>query len=251
MALADAVAAEHGDALAEPQLEVERVGQPVQLELLDDHRPLAGAGAAEAHVDALLAHLRRSLVASRRTGAAGSRPPSASARRCRRSSPAGASRRRASSSRLRSSSYQRAVACRACSRWRLAGLGVAGEAAAVGPRALGLDGDDLGRRGGEQLAVVADEEDRLAASIAARAPATAWPGRRGSCRARRAAGRRRRRAAAPRGRCRFCSPPENVRSGRSATSSRSSADGPGQRTRPSAPRRRSRRGRPSRRGRVA
>ena len=63
VALAGAVAAEHGDALAEPQLEVERVGEPVELELLDDHGPLAGAGAAEAHVDALLADLRRALVA--------------------------------------------------------------------------------------------------------------------------------------------------------------------------------------------
>ena len=43
-----------------------------------------------------------------------------------------------------------------------AGLGIAGEAAAVAPRAIGLDGDDLGGRGGEQLAVVADVEDRLA-----------------------------------------------------------------------------------------
>ena len=57
MALADAVAAEHGDTLAEPQLEVERIGQAVELAALDDHRPLAGAGAAEAHVDALVAHL--------------------------------------------------------------------------------------------------------------------------------------------------------------------------------------------------
>ena len=32
VALADAVAAEHGDPLAEPQLEVERVGEPVELE---------------------------------------------------------------------------------------------------------------------------------------------------------------------------------------------------------------------------
>ena len=31
VALADAVRAEHGDALAEPQLDVERVGQPVEL----------------------------------------------------------------------------------------------------------------------------------------------------------------------------------------------------------------------------
>ena len=62
VALAGAVAAEHGDPLAVPELEVERVGQAVELELLDDHGPLAGAGPAEAHVDALLAHLARPLV---------------------------------------------------------------------------------------------------------------------------------------------------------------------------------------------
>ena len=44
------------------------------------------------------------------------------------------------------------------------GLVVGGEAAAVGPRALGLDGDDLGGDAGQQLAIVADEEDGLGAA---------------------------------------------------------------------------------------
>ena len=105
VALADAVAAEHGDALAEPQLEVERIGEPVELELLDDHGPLAGAGAAEAHVDALLAHLRRPLVALVELAQPALGRLQLAARTCRRSSPAGASRRRAPASRLRSSSY--------------------------------------------------------------------------------------------------------------------------------------------------
>ena len=61
---------------------------------------------------------------------------------------------------------------------------------------------------------------RVVAQLAARA--SAWPGRRGSCRARRAGGCRRRRAAATSSASRFCSPPQNVRSGRSATSSRPS-----------------------------
>ena len=56
MTLAGAVAAEHGDTLAEPELEVERIGEAVELAALDDDRPLSGAGAAEAHVDALGAH---------------------------------------------------------------------------------------------------------------------------------------------------------------------------------------------------
>ena len=62
MALAGTVATEHGDPLAVPQLEVERIGQAVQLELLDGERPLAGARAAEAHVDALLADAARALA---------------------------------------------------------------------------------------------------------------------------------------------------------------------------------------------
>ena len=63
VALADTVATEHGDAFAEPQLEVERIGEPVELEPLDDHGPFSGAGAAEAYVEALWADCRRARVA--------------------------------------------------------------------------------------------------------------------------------------------------------------------------------------------
>ncbi len=43
VALADAVAAEHSDALAVPEFEIERIGEPLDRQRLADHRPLAGA----------------------------------------------------------------------------------------------------------------------------------------------------------------------------------------------------------------
>ena len=99
-----------------------------------------------------------------RSAAGGSRPPSASARtsseilaRCRIS-------RTSSTRRSRSSSHCAASLREAVVQAGLAGLVVGGEAAAVGPRALGLDGDDLGGGAGQQLAVVADEQDRLRAA---------------------------------------------------------------------------------------
>ena len=55
--LAGAVGAEHGDPLAVPDLEVEGLHQPGQLEALADHRALAGAPALEAHRHLLLAGL--------------------------------------------------------------------------------------------------------------------------------------------------------------------------------------------------
>ena len=105
VALADAVRAEHGDPLAEPQLDVERVGQPVELELLDDDGALAGAGAAEADVDLLLADLGRPLVALVELA----QPALGGLQLRRRTSSAKLARRRISvtmaTSRLRSSSY--------------------------------------------------------------------------------------------------------------------------------------------------
>ena len=160
VALAGTVAAEHGDALAEPQLEVERIGQPVELDLLDDHRPLARAGAAEAHVDALLANVRRafgtplelSQPALRRLQLGRElvghlRPPA----------------------HLDDDGVQplalvvvpRAVTTELVVT-RPPRLGVAAEAAAMGPCALRLDRHDLRRRGRQQLAIVAHVEDGLA-----------------------------------------------------------------------------------------
>jgi hypothetical protein len=138
---------------------VERVGEPVEGELLDDHRTLADPGAAEADVDLLRAHLGRPL------GAPLELPQPALGRLQLGAKPSDIFARRRisatiSSSRWRSSSYE--LRSRVIPQPRLMGLVVAGEAAAVGPRAVGLDGDVAGRRRGEQLAVVADEQDRLA-----------------------------------------------------------------------------------------
>jgi len=140
VALADAVGAEHGDPLAEPQLDVERVGEPGELEALDDDGPLAGAGAAETDVDLLFADLGRPLGA-----------------RLELAQPA--LRRlqlgREAVGHLRPSPHlvddvdealALVVVPRAVARQPLeaglAGLVVAGEPAAVGPRAVGLHGDD-------------------------------------------------------------------------------------------------------------
>ena len=97
-----------------------------------------------------------------------------------------------------------------------AGIRIAGEAAAVAPRFIGLDGDDLGGGGGEQLAVVADVEDRLAGRRQlALEPALAghieevvrFVEQQDVVVAVEQDSRA----------IRFCSPPENVRNGRSAT----------------------------------
>ena len=55
--LAGAVGPEHGHPLAVPDLEVEGLHQPGQLEVLADDRALAGAAACEAHRHLLLARL--------------------------------------------------------------------------------------------------------------------------------------------------------------------------------------------------
>src|SRR5690606_28594881 len=53
MRLARAVRPEHGDAVAVPDLEVERVGQILELQLLADHRSLPRTATGEAHPDVL------------------------------------------------------------------------------------------------------------------------------------------------------------------------------------------------------
>ena len=190
---------EHGDALAEPDLGVERVGEPGQLEALDGERPCGRcARHARRIVDPLLLHLGRRCVAlvevpQPALGGLGLRRE--------RVGVAGPLLQ------LAHDAFQPVALALVQLDLLLdpldaglAGLVVAGERAAVGPRALGLDGDDLGGRRRQQLAVVADVQDRLRATPAARLPASACPRRRGSCRARRAAGRRARPAAAPRAR---------------------------------------------------
>src|SRR5262245_49910331 len=64
MGLTRPVRAEHRDPLAIPDLEVERLHQPGQLEILADDGPLAGPAAPQPHPDVLLAGrlLRRSCL---------------------------------------------------------------------------------------------------------------------------------------------------------------------------------------------
>ena len=140
-----------------------------------------------------------------------------------------------------------------------AGVGVAGEAAAERPRpaarpptARALDRDDLRRRGGEQLAVVADVQHGLArrsqlpsshrlASTSRKLSGSSSSSTSASLRSSTSRARR------------FCSPPDSVRSGRRGDLVEGQADGTRACTRSSAPRRGSRRHRPMRprRGRSA
>jgi hypothetical protein len=160
VALAHPVAAQHGHALAVPEFEVERVGQPGDLEALADHGALAGAGAAEPHVDALVADLRRSFVFVEeltqlrlgrlqlgREGLADAGPLAHQLHVV-----------------LEPLALVVVEGTVAISLVVLSGLRlcVPGERAAVRPGAPRLDRDDLGGGGGQQLAVVADVEHGLA-----------------------------------------------------------------------------------------
>ena len=128
---------EHGDPLAEPTLEVERIGQAVELQLSHGQRPPAGARPAEAHVDALLADQLGRVVALEELAQAalGGLQPR------RRSLSLILARRRISIDELLEPlalvlvQRQRVLAVLEV---RLAGLVVAGEPAAVRPRAAGL-----------------------------------------------------------------------------------------------------------------
>ncbi len=51
-----------GDPLAVPELGIERIGESGDRELLGDHRPFAGAGTAQTHIDVLVAQLGWSFV---------------------------------------------------------------------------------------------------------------------------------------------------------------------------------------------
>ena len=162
VALAHAVGAEHGHPLAEPHLEVERVGEAVELELLDDDGPLAGARPAEAHVDALLAdgdrllgaldELAQPALGGLELGGEGVRdlgaPPHLGDQGLEATTLV----------------LVQGVVVGELVEVAAAGRGVTGEPAAVGPRPVRLHGDHLGRRRREQLPVVADVEHRLGRS---------------------------------------------------------------------------------------
>ena len=206
------------DPLAEPDLGVERVGEPVQRE------PLASMSARlpvrpppRRIVDRLV--LRRAPGRPRRSSKCAqpaSRPPAAWAAKAS----AIAARRFISCtmprSRLRSSLRSGGAPRRAGragrpgprGRWRTTRRGSTRPSASTVTTLRG--------GGGQQLAVVADEQDGLRARPAAAPRATACRRRRGSCRARRAAARRRRSGAAPRGRAASARRPRASRAGRSA-----------------------------------
>ena len=161
--LARAVGAEDRDPLAVPDLEVERLHQPGELEVLADDRALAGAAALEAHLHLLLARLL-----DRRTGLLELPQP----------------RLRGLVARGHAVVVRSLLLVHEHERLELgvllvpaaahllepgepvlARLVVRREAARVGPhqvaRGAELDGDDPRRGVVEQLAVVADVEDRL------------------------------------------------------------------------------------------
>ena len=160
MALAGAVGAEHGDALAEVDLQIERVGQPVELELLDDERSLAGARPAETHRDALIAHIGRPLLALDELpeAALGGLQPGGE------DVPVARPPAHLGNDGLESFALvvvQRSVLVELV-EMRPAGVGIAGEPTAERPRAERLDRHDLRRRRRQQLTVVADVQHGLA-----------------------------------------------------------------------------------------
>ena len=160
VALAGAVGAEDGDPLAEVDLEVERIGQPVERELFDDERPPSGARPAETHRDALLADVRRALLALEEVTQA-----ALGSFQLRGEDVGGTGAAAHLGDEvlevlvllvvLRSVSVELVEVCPP-------GSGVAGEPATERPRAVPLDRHDLRRRGGQQLAIVTDVQHRLA-----------------------------------------------------------------------------------------
>ena len=161
--LARAVAAEHGHPLAVPDLEVEGLHQPGQLDVLADDGALAGAAALEPHLDLLLARLL-----GRRSGLLELAEPG-----LRGLVAAGHAVvvRRLLLERLHQRLELGVLLVPAPAHLLeaqepvLARLVVRREAAGVGPDQVAgvaeLDGDHAGRGVVEQLAVVADVQDRL------------------------------------------------------------------------------------------
>ena len=198
MALAGAVQPDDTDPLAEQHLGVERVGQTFELETLDRDDAFAGARAPEAHRDVLHRRPRRRWLALE--------PLDAVLRRAHARRERVAAHLRAApelGQRLRQPLLLLGVAAVQFVEARdpgVARLVVAGEAAAVRPAAAGLDRHDLVRDPREQLAVVAHEQNRLRRRRRSSLRATPCRARRGSCRARRARGRRHRSGRAPRAR---------------------------------------------------
>ncbi len=158
--LARAVGPQDADPVAVPDLEVERLHQAGELQLLGDDRPHAGAPAAQPHRHLLL---RRPL--RRRPGRLELRQPGlhrvvavGHVRRVGRLLLQGAHQVDQPLVLLVPAPAQLGQPLVP----RRPGLVVAGEAAAVHPRRPALDGDHAVGDAGEQLAVVADEQHGLA-----------------------------------------------------------------------------------------
>ena len=175
-----------------------RIGQPVDREVLHDHDALAGAAAAELHVDVLVLgrfgrRTRFLEVTQPRLGGAGAR--------------------RVGVGRPGADLHDAHVLLEPVALFGpapevvvelrqpvLAGLVVRGEPCAVHPCAGPFERQDAARAVGEQLAIVGDVEDGLGRCPRVVRRASSCRARRGSCRARRAAARRRRRGTTPRAR---------------------------------------------------
>ncbi len=161
--LARAVGAEHGHPLAVPDLEVEGLHQPGELEVLADDGALAGAAALEPHRHLLLAGLlgRRALLLELAEPGLGGLVLRGEAVVVLRLDLVAQHERLE----LRVLLVPAAAHLLEAEEAVLAGLVVRREAARVHPRGVAggaeLDGDHAGRGVVEQLAVVADEEDGL------------------------------------------------------------------------------------------
>ncbi len=161
--LAGAVRAQHGDPLAVPDLEVERLHQPGQLEVLADDGALAGAAALEPHLHLLLARLRGRWAGLLELPEPGLRRP------VLRGEPVVVLRLDLVAQHQRLELGVLLVPAPTqlleALESRAPRLVVGREPAGVGPHRVAggpeLDGDHARRRVVEQLSVVADEQDRL------------------------------------------------------------------------------------------
>ena len=198
MRLARAVRADQPDALAEVDLVLEREDEPVDRDVVQRDDPARRVAAAQAHADRLVDDRRgrRALV-----------DPAAPARlhRVRALGPVGRVLRALleDAHELAQPALLVVPALEPVAHELpavLARLGVRRVGPAVHPGAVALERDDRVAGGAEQHPVVADQQDGLLRRARSAARAPAWRGRRGSCRARRAAGSRRRSGTASRAR---------------------------------------------------
>ena len=218
--LAGAVRPDQPDALAEVDLVVERLDEPVDRDVVRA-RPRAAPSRRRAAAPGSTGRRRAGAAGRRRRSASSGSPPRRPSWPRRASTCARSLKIRMSSRSRRSSSFQR---CEPVAHQRLAllaRLAVGRVGAAVHPGAVALERDDRVARRARAASrswlisriVFFDARIRSSSALLAR-------GRRGSCPARRAAGSRRRRRTATSSTSCLRSPPDSVTAGRSPTSSR-------------------------------